>query len=203
MQQAQMDAPAEFITDLMRVGVLETEINMKANHNSAKLTRPGKVMVRRSLRWTILLIAGLVSAHIGFAQAEHTRTKDANTDAQAAIQHSTKAPEVKYSWGWIRWLMNANIDPEASQTLGIVQINPGQRNPLHMHPNCEELLYVISGSAENIIGNSRVTIGPGDLIRIPKGVPHQAITIGNKPFRAVISYSSSDRQVVNLGPDKE
>jgi mannose-6-phosphate isomerase-like protein (cupin superfamily) len=99
--------------------------------------------------------------------------------------------------------MNGKIDPEASQTLGIVQINPGQRNPLHMHPNCEELLYVISGSAENIIGNKKFTIGPGDLVRIPKGVPHQAITIGSKPFRAVISYSSNDRQVVNLGPDKE
>jgi len=99
--------------------------------------------------------------------------------------------------------MNGKIDPEASQTLGIVQINPGQRNPLHMHPNCEELLYVISGSAENIIGNSKVIIRPGDLVRIPKGMPHQAITIGNKPFRAVISYSSNDRQIVNLGPDKE
>jgi mannose-6-phosphate isomerase-like protein (cupin superfamily) len=187
----------------MRDGVLEAEINMMTKHNTAKLTRPGKVMVRRSLRWTVLLIVCLVSSRIGFAQAERIRMKDANTAAQAAIQHFAEAPEVKYPWGWIRWLMNGKIDPEASQTLGIVQINPGQRNPLHMHPNCEELLYVISGSAENIIGNSKVTIGPGDLVRIPKGVPHQAITIGNKPFRAVISYSSNDRQVVNLGPDKE
>jgi mannose-6-phosphate isomerase-like protein (cupin superfamily) len=178
-------------------------MNMRAKHNSAKLTRQGKVMIRRTLQWTVLLIVCMVSSHIGFAQAEGIRSKAANTAAQRAIQHFSDAPEVKYPWGWIRWLMNANIDPEASQTLGIVQINPGQRNPLHMHPNCEELLYVISGSAENIIGNNKATIGPGDLVRIPKGVPHQAITIGNKPFRAVISYSSNDRQVVNLSPDKE
>jgi mannose-6-phosphate isomerase-like protein (cupin superfamily) len=170
---------------------------MKAKHNSAKVTRLGKVMVRRKMRWTVLLIVCLVSSRVGFAQ------KDANAAAQAAVQHFAAAPEVKYPWGWIRWLMSGKIDPEASQTLGIVQINPGQRNPLHMHPNCEELLYVISGSAENVIGNKKVTIGPGDLVRIPKGVPHQAITIGNKPFKAVISYSSNDRQVVNLGPDKE
>jgi len=187
----------------MRVGVLEAEINMEAKHNSAKLTRLGKVGARRRLLWTALSIVCLVSSRVGFAQAERIHMKDDNAAAQAAVQHFTEAPEVKYPWGWIRWLMNANIDPEASQTLGIVQINPGQRNPLHMHPNCEELLYVISGSAENIIGNRKVTIGPGDLVRIPKGVPHQAITIGNKPFKAVISYSSNDRQVVNLGPDKE
>jgi mannose-6-phosphate isomerase-like protein (cupin superfamily) len=193
----------ELITDHMLAGVLEVEINMRAKHHSANLTRPGKVMVLRGLQLTVLLTVCLVSSRIGFAQAERIRANDANTAAQAAVQHFADVPEVKYPWGWIRWLMNGKIDPEASQTLGIVQINPGQRNPLHMHPNCEELLYVISGSAENIIGNSKVTIGPGDLVRIPKGVPHQAITIGNEPFRAVISYSSNDRQIVNLGPDKE
>ena len=187
----------------MRAGALEAEIKMKVQHNSAKLTRLGEVMVLCRLRWTVLLFVCLVSSHVGFAQAEGIQGKDANAAAQAAVQHFSEAPEVKYPWGWIRWLMNGKIDPEASQTLGIVQINPGQRNPLHMHPNCEELLYVISGSAENIIGDKKVTIGPGDLVRIPKGVPHQAITIGNKPFKAVISYSSNDRQIVNLGPDKE
>jgi mannose-6-phosphate isomerase-like protein (cupin superfamily) len=198
-----MDARNKFITDLMRVKVLEMEINMKTNHDSAKPTRPRKVMVRRSLRWIVLLIIAQLSSHVGFAQAERIPTKDDDAAAKAAVQHFADASEVKYPWGWIRWLMNGKIDPEASQTLGIVQINPGQRNPLHMHPNCEELLYVISGSAENIIGNSKVIIRPGDLVRIPKGMPHQAITIGNKPFRAVISYSSNDRQIVNLGPDKE
>jgi mannose-6-phosphate isomerase-like protein (cupin superfamily) len=187
----------------VRAGALEAEIKMKVQHNSAKLTRLGEVMVLCRLRWTVLLFVCLVSSHVGFAQAEGIQGKDANAAAQAAVQHFSEAPEVKYPWGWIRWLMNGKIDPEASQTLGIVQINPGQRNPLHMHPNCEELLYVISGSAENIIGDKKVTIGPGDLVRIPKGVPHQAITIGNKPFKAVISYSSNDRQIVNLGPDKE
>jgi mannose-6-phosphate isomerase-like protein (cupin superfamily) len=186
----------------MRVGVLEEEINMKAQHNSAKLTGVWEVMVLRRLRWTVLLVVCLDSCRVGFAQAGRIQVKDPNA-AQAAVQHFAETPEVKYPWGWIRWLMNGKIDPEASQTLGIVQINPGQRNPLHMHPNCEELLYVISGSAENIIGDKKVTIGPGDLVRIPKGVPHQAITIGNRPFKAVISYSSNDRQVVNLGPDKE
>jgi mannose-6-phosphate isomerase-like protein (cupin superfamily) len=187
----------------VRVEIFKAEINMMAQHNTAKLTRPGKVVVWCGLRWTALLIVALLSSHVGFAQAERIPTKDDDAAAKAAVQHFADASEVKYPWGWIRWLMNGKIDPEASQTLGIVQINPGQRNPLHMHPNCEELLYVISGSAENIIGNSKVIIRPGDLVRIPKGVPHQAIAIGSKPFRAVISYSSNDRQIVNLGPDKE
>ena len=54
---------------------------MKVKHNSAKLTRLGKVMVLRPLRWTVLMTVCLVSAHVGFAQADRTPTKDANTAA--------------------------------------------------------------------------------------------------------------------------
>jgi hypothetical protein len=35
------------------------------------------------------------------------------------------------------------------------------------------------------------------------GVPHQAFVIGNEPLRAVISYSSGDRKVVNYGNAEE
>lgn len=107
--------------------------------------------------------------------------------------------QLNYPWGWIKWLMNSEIDPSAEQTFGIVQINPGQSNALHMHPNCEEILHVISGSAENTIGNKTMIIKAGDTVRIPRGVAHKAKAIGNEPFVAVISYSSGKRQVANLG----
>ncbi len=115
------------------------------------------------------------------------------------VQHFDKEVEVKYPWGAIRWMMDSKIDSGAAQTFGIVQINAGQRNALHSHPNCEEILYVLSGSCEHIVGNRKVILHPGDLIRVPVGVPHQAIVIGNEPLRAVISYSSGDRKVVNYG----
>ena len=47
-------------------------------------------------------------------------------------------------------------------------------------------------------GDRRVVVKAGDLVRIPAGTPHQAIVLGNEPMRAVISYSSGDRQVVDL-----
>ena len=118
-------------------------------------------------------------------------------------QHLDTAEEVKYSWGSIRWLMSSKIDHGSAQTFGIVQINPGQHNALHSHPNCEELLYVLSGTAEHVVGNKRVTLRAGDLIRVPIGVPHQAFAKGTEPFRAVISYSSGDRKVVNYGKTEE
>jgi mannose-6-phosphate isomerase-like protein (cupin superfamily) len=100
-------------------------------------------------------------------------------------------------------LMSSKIDHGSAQTFGVVQINPGQHNALHSHPNCEELLYVLSGTAEHVVGNKRVTLRAGDLVRVPTGVAHQAFAKGNEPFRAVISYSSGDRQVVNYGKTEE
>jgi len=119
------------------------------------------------------------------------------------VQHFDKEQEVKYPWGSIRWMMNSAIDHESAQTFGICQINPGHHNFLHSHPNCEEILYVLSGSCEHIVGNKRVTLHAGDLIRVPVGVPHQAFVIGNEPMVAVISYSSGDRKVVNYGNTEE
>ncbi|SPE24384.1 Cupin 2 conserved barrel domain protein (fragment) [Candidatus Sulfotelmatomonas gaucii] len=95
-------------------------------------------------------------------------------------------------------MMNSKLDPATSQTFGIVQIDPGKRNPLHKHPNCEELLYVLSGSFESVVGSRRVVLHAGDIIRIPPNVPHQGINNTNAPMRAVISYSSGVRQIVTL-----
>lgn len=48
----------------------------------------------------------------------------------------------------------------------------GAHNPLHSHPNCEEILYV--GSCEHKLGDETVRLGPGSAIRIPRGVRHWA-----------------------------
>jgi mannose-6-phosphate isomerase-like protein (cupin superfamily) len=119
------------------------------------------------------------------------------------VTHLNQTPEQPYSWGQIHWLMGDKIDPDAKQTFGIVTINPGQKNALHMHPNCEELLYVLSGSGSSRVADQTVELHPGDLIRVPAHTLHQAIVSSKEPLVAVISYSSGDRQVVNYGDSKE
>jgi quercetin dioxygenase-like cupin family protein len=116
------------------------------------------------------------------------------------VQHLEAIKADQQPWGTLRWMMNSQIDPGAGQTFGIAEIRPGQRNPRHFHPNCEELLYVISGSCEHIVGATKVTLKPGDLIRIPRGVLHQAVVLGNEPLRCVVSYDSPDRQMVVQEP---
>jgi mannose-6-phosphate isomerase-like protein (cupin superfamily) len=153
-----------------------------------------------------LALVGLVGltivspAQSGAAQGQPRMEKAPKMpNVNVVVQHFDKEEEVKYPWGSIRWMMSSALDNESAQTFGIVQINAGQSNSLHSHPNCEEILYVISGSCDHVVGNKRVPLHAGDLIRVPVGVPHQAFVTGKEPLRAVISYSSGERKVVNYG----
>lgn len=107
---------------------------------------------------------------------------------------------VTTSWGHLSWLIGAGSDPApgVEQTFGVVTIQPGKRNPLHAHPNCEELLYVISGTCDHLLGDGLHKLGPGSVIRIPRGIPHWAMCTSAEPLRVVVSFSAPDRATTNL-----
>jgi len=106
------------------------------------------------------------------------------------------------SWGHLCWLVGAVQMPGAEQTLGVVTISPGKRNPLHAHPNCEELLYVISGECDHKLGEAVFHLTPGTVIRIPRGVPHWAQCSSAEPLVAVVSFSAPDRRTEALEGDE-
>jgi mannose-6-phosphate isomerase-like protein (cupin superfamily) len=146
----------------------------------------------------------VVAGGFCLAEAMKNRSKDAQIATRAvSVRHFDQAAEDKYAWGTIHWLSNKALDSGAEQTFGIVEIKAGHQNALHMHPNCEELLYVLSGSCEHVVGDKKVILHAGDLLRVPRGAKHQATVIGDEPLRAVISYSCPNRQVINYGKSAE
>ncbi len=100
----------------------------------------------------------------------------------------------KHAWGELTWLINSALVPGANMTLGTCLIQPGMSNPLHRHPNCDEVLVVTSGRCIKRIGGETVELGPGESVVIPQGMPHQATAIGDEPMTCVIAYNSPDRQ---------
>lgn len=97
-------------------------------------------------------------------------------------------------WGRLDWLVTGAAMPGAELTFGLVTIKPGERNPLHSHPNCEEVLYVVSGRCEHRLGDEILALEAGSAIRIPRGVPHWARCVGDEPLQAIIAFSSGDRR---------
>ena len=123
-------------------------------------------------------------------------TKTRNDIVRSTSDHNG----VTTSWGHLSWLLGAGSEPidGAEQTFGVVTINPGQRNPLHMHPNCEELLYVVAGTCDHLLGEDIYQLAPGSVIRVPRGVPHWARCTSADPLTVVVCFSSPDRQTTNL-----
>jgi quercetin dioxygenase-like cupin family protein len=121
---------------------------------------------------------------------------------QDMIKQATEENTRHLNWGHLSWLIGAQELPGAEQTLGVVTIYPGKRNPLHAHPNCEELLYVVSGECEHKLGDQLARLTPGMVICIPRGVPHWARCISAEPLVALVSFSSPDRQTENFEGDE-
>jgi mannose-6-phosphate isomerase-like protein (cupin superfamily) len=59
-------------------------------------------------------------------------------------------------------------------TISIQDGNVGK----HMHPNTNEIQYILEGTGTIWFGDKEVTVKPGDLVIIPKGTPHG----GTKPI---------------------
>ncbi len=51
-------------------------------------------------------------------------------------------------------------------------IAPGQHNPLHRHPQSDEILYFVEGAGTCTVGIATVPVAPGDLVFVPRNVPH-------------------------------
>ncbi len=111
-----------------------------------------------------------------------------------------KIPAIKFPWGWIRWVMNAEIDPKAEITVGIVYIEAHQANQLHVHPNSQEALHVLSGACEHQLGDRRDKLQAGDTLLIPKDVPHMART-QDSPCLTMVTYNTGKRIMVPVNPD--
>jgi len=117
-----------------------------------------------------------------------------------AVMRKGEAPSEQYPWGDIHWLTSQSANGAAELTLGVTTVEPGGKNPLHRHPNCEEVLYVISGEIEHFVaGAPRVRMKAGECILIPRNLKHQAINIGQTPAELLVAFSSAERETVIEG----
>ena len=62
---------------------------------------------------------------------------------------------------------------------------PGTMVPPHVHATEDEFIYVQDGEYEVMVGSTVYHANPGDLIKMPKGVPHGIQQVGNKPTRTL------------------
>jgi mannose-6-phosphate isomerase-like protein (cupin superfamily) len=56
---------------------------------------------------------------------------------------------------------------------------------LHVHSREDEATYVISGVMTFVVGDRRFEAGPGELVWLPREVPHTFANLGDEPVRSL------------------
>jgi quercetin dioxygenase-like cupin family protein len=77
------------------------------------------------------------------------------------------------------------------------QLPPGEAHQFHFHPKMEEILYVLSGTAEQWVEREKKTMRAGDSLYLPAGIVHGTYNIGSDTldFLAILSPAKSGEPV--------
>jgi quercetin dioxygenase-like cupin family protein len=70
---------------------------------------------------------------------------------------------------------------------------PGTFVPPHVHPTQDEFICVLEGVFDLQLGEARVQARPGDLVRMPRGIPHAYYNNQDQPARALFWVSPGRR----------
>lgn len=66
---------------------------------------------------------------------------------------------------------------------------PGQFVPVHVHPNQEEFILVQEGELDLKLDGKWMKAKAGDLVRMPRGIPHGYFNKSDRPARALFWVS--------------
>jgi oxalate decarboxylase/phosphoglucose isomerase-like protein (cupin superfamily) len=115
-----------------------------------------------------------------------------------------EVPTRVLDWGTIKWLVSPDLDAGACLTTGEVIVYPGKGHAPHLHPNDQEVIYVISGEGVQTVGEGTPAfpIKAGDAVYIPANTLHSTFNTTWQPLRLVVIYTpgGAEKQVDEL-PD--
>jgi quercetin dioxygenase-like cupin family protein len=68
-------------------------------------------------------------------------------------------------------------------------LEPGQAHAFHHHPEMEEILYVLSGTAEQWVEREQRLMKAGDSLYLPAGIGHGTYNVGQEllDFLAILA----------------
>ncbi len=97
-------------------------------------------------------------------------------------------------WGPHEWISRSGLTEAENLMLVRVTMPPGKAHKFHRHPALEEIIYVVSGQAEQWVDREKRILGPGDSAHIPIDVVHGTYNAGQEDlvFLAILSPAVFD-----------
>lgn len=83
-----------------------------------------------------------------------------------------EAVQVLSPWTLEEWMCRSDVVPNKELLLVRANMEPHRSHPFHTHPTREEIIFIISGRAEQWCGREHKILNPGEMVLIPKGEVH-------------------------------
>ena len=94
----------------------------------------------------------------------------------------------------LRWRSTVATDPSGgarASGCSLLEVDPGCALPRHTD-SAEETVVVVDGAAEVEVGGETGRVEAGGAALVPKDVPHQVRSVGDRPLRFAAVYASAD-----------
>jgi len=97
-------------------------------------------------------------------------------------------------WGPLEWLCRPGLTKAEKLMLARVAMPVGAGHKFHRHPAMEEIIYVVSGKAEQWIHRDKQILESGEAAHIPTNVVHGTYNVGEVDlvFLAIFSPAIFD-----------
>lgn len=105
-----------------------------------------------------------------------------SSSAPAAFSAAGTAPVLHVLGAEIRWRVSSAVS-NGSYTCFEAVAPAGTGVPPHSHADCDECLLVLEGELEFMLDGQRLRAGAGDVMHMPRGVPHAWQNVGSAAAR--------------------
>ncbi len=106
-------------------------------------------------------------------------------------------PTMTFDWGVIKPLVATDNTDGTAVSLMHVVLLPGEGHERHNHPGSDEILYILTGSGEQMVDDADTfPVGPGQAVFIPKGAFHSTVNTGWEPLTLLAIYAPAGAEEV-------
>jgi len=78
------------------------------------------------------------------------------------------------------WFSRPDITGSGDLIVVRVDVEPGGGHPFHLHPQMDEVIYILAGSAEQWIEKDKKHLQAGESVFIPKKMVHATFNAGDE-----------------------
>lgn len=115
---------------------------------------------------------------------------------EPGLQVAGDALHVPADGGITKWVFGDTYDIKLTSlvtngSLGLVEasVPPGGGPVRHTHAHEDEIFYLLSGELEFLTGDRTFIAGPGDVVFIPRTLPHRFRNVGLRPTSMIFLYT--------------